>query len=341
MIPVLFRLAAALIMPLATILSTAQSATFTPDPGPLAVRDSGEFIIHDESRDKDLPIRVRAPEPTDEHPGPFPLIVFSHGMGGASNAFPVLGNLLASHGFVVIFPTHADSIRLRRQLAQDKAARGVARRDTTSIDLEGRVADISFILDSLDAIEAKLDAPGLIDRDTLGMAGHSAGAMTTQAIAGLRFFVWGQGKGRTLQDPRLDAFAVISGQGTTRRSITEDSWSGIDKPWLVITGSKDQIAISKETPATRRHPYEYAPADGTKYLVFIEGATHSSYQGKGKGALLDDGSPVNNNWIGTIINRSVLAFFEAHLKDDAAAKEWLDSGTIAEHEGGKLEFLHK
>jgi len=171
------------------------------------------------------------------------------------------------------------------------------------------------------------------------MAGHSAGAMTTQAVAGLRFYVWG--KPRTMVDPRLDAFAVISGQGTARRSIREDSWQDIDKPWLVITGSKDKIRIGNETPETRRHPYDYAPADGTKHLVFIEGATHSSYQGKGVGALLDGGSPDNVEWIVEVTNMSVLAFFDAYLKDSEAAKAWLDDGKIAKHPGGELEALHK
>ncbi|MDQ7013778.1 MAG: hypothetical protein Q9O74_07775 [Planctomycetota bacterium] len=329
--------------------------TPTPAPGPYTVRDTGEFVIHDASRDKDLPVRVRAPAPprlvlrpedrtgddgdnTTTH-GPFPLIVFSHGMGGASDVFPALGDYLASHGYVVVYPTHADSIRLRREQAKTRKQRRAVGFGSTKVDLEDRVADVSFILDSLDEIEAALNAPGLIDREQLGMAGHSAGAMTTQAVAGLRFYVWG--KPRTMVAPRLDAFAVISGQGTARRSIREDSWQDIDKPWLVITGSKDQIRIGNETPETRRHPYDYAPADGTKHLVFIEGATHSSYQGKGVGALLDGGSPDNVEWIVEVTNMSVLAFFDAYLKDHEVAKAWLDAGKIAEHPGGELEALHK
>ncbi len=329
--------------------TTTTTATLTPCPGPYAVHDTGEFILYDAARDKDLPVRVRAPIPptpngdgpasrTTAH-GPFPLIVFSHGMGGASDVFPALGDFLASHGYIVVFPTHADSIRLRREQAKTRKERRAVGFASTKVDLEGRVADVSFILDSLDEIEAALNAPDLIDREHLGMAGHSAGAMTTQAVAGLRFYVWG--KPRTMADPRLDAFAVISGQGTARRSIREDSWQDIDKPWLVITGSKDQIKISNETPTTRRHPYKYAPADGTKHLVFIEGATHSSYQGKGVGALLDGDSPDNVGWIVEVTNMSVLAFFDAYLKDSEAAKAWLDDGKAAEHQGGELEALHK
>lgn len=173
------------------------------------------------------------------------------------------------------------------------------------------------------------------------MAGHSAGAMTTQALGGLEFFTGRRSLGPRLAEPRLDAFAVISGQGTNRRAITEDSWRSVDSPWLVITGSEDVSRASDETPQSRRHPYEHAPADGTKYLLFFEGATHSSYQGKGPGTLLDGRTPANIEWIAETTNLAVLAFFDAYLKDDAEARERLDSGTVAHREGGQAEFAHK
>ena len=66
------------------LVSGVLGQEYTPGPGPLQVRDSGEFLLHEESRGKDLPVRVRAPEPTEDAPGPFPLVVFSHGMGGSS-----------------------------------------------------------------------------------------------------------------------------------------------------------------------------------------------------------------------------------------------------------------
>lgn len=330
----------------AVLISVATAAQeYTPSPGALKVVDSGVLKLHDAARDKDLLLRIQYATADDEHVGPFPLVVFSHGAGGSGDAFGSLSNYLASNGYVVIHPTHSDSLSLlsrdeRRTEGRDllRDPRGIVKK----VNLPDRVADVKFILDSLDDIEKLIDKPGLIDRDRMGMAGHSAGAMTTQVLGGMEFVLGGRAlKGLAMSEPRFDALAVISGAGTTRKTITEDSWKNVTRPWLVITGSKDVSAASDETPESRQHPYNYAPADGTKYLLFIDGATHSSYQGKGPGSMLDGAAPKNLDWIAETTNISVLAFFDAYVKGNDAARTWLDSGEVAQREGGKVEFKHK
>ena len=93
-----------------------EAAPFTPTHHEMTLPDPGR---------RDVPIRVYAPAKPDSQAdskaedskadGPFPLIVFSHGAGGDRSAFESLGNDLAAHGYVVVFPTHADSIKLRRE----------------------------------------------------------------------------------------------------------------------------------------------------------------------------------------------------------------------------------
>jgi len=328
-----------------SISVAALAQEYAPASGPLEVIDSGLTKLHDAGRDKDLLIRVRYPAADDEHAGPFPLVVFSHGAGGSCDAFGSLSDSLASNGYVVIHPTHSDSLSLlskdeRRTEGRDllRNPRGIVKK----VNLADRVADVKFILDSLDDIGKMLDKPGLIDREHMAMAGHSAGAMTTQVLGGMEFVFRGRAlKGLAMSEPRFDALAVISGAGTTRQTIAEDSWKNVTRAWLVITGSMDVSAASDETSESRQHPYDYAPADGTKYLLFIDGATHSSYQGKGPGLRLDGRSPGNLDWIAETTNMSVLAFFDAYVKGSEEAKNWLDSGSVAQREGGKVEFKHK
>ncbi len=325
--------------------SVALGQESVPGQGPLAVRVAEVVKLHDAARERDLPIRVRYPKADAEHPGPFPLVVFSHGAGGSCDAFGPLSTCLASNGYVVVHPTHSDSLSLlsaneRRMKGREQLRN--PREIAKKVDLKDRVADVKFILDSLDEIEKDIDQPRLIDRERLAMGGHSAGAMTTEVLGGMEFMFLGKpAAGWALSESRFDALAVISGAGTQRRSITKDSWQHVDRPWLVITGSKDLSAASDETPESRREPYEYAPADGSKYLLFIDGATHSSYQGKGIGMLLDGQSPDNLEWICETTNMSVLAFFDAYVKGNEAAKAWLDSGAVADREGGTVEFKHK
>lgn len=334
---------------LALLCSLSPVDDDSPNPvGPLPVHDSGVLTLHDAGRDKDLQVRVRFPvldaraegAPAEAHP----LVIFSHGAGGSCDAFASLSTCLASHGYVVVHPTHSDSLALEKGGERLEAVRRVLRQPSeivSRVDLPDRVADVKFLLDAVDAIEEKIGQHGLVDRERLAMAGHSAGAMTTQVLGGMEFRIGRIAAGNKLEEPRFDAFAVISGQGTNRRAITEDSWNKVDRPWLVLAGSRDVSMASNETPESRRHPYEFAPADGTKYLVFIDGATHSSYQGKVPGSMLDRDRPANLAWIEQTTNLSVLAFFDAYVKGDQEAKAWLDAGEVVQREGGRAEFFHK
>jgi hypothetical protein len=111
---------------------------------------------------------------------------------------------------------------------------------------------------------------------------------------------------------------------------------------LVITGSKDVAAIGSETPASRREPFEKAKP-GDKYLVFIEGATHSSYQGRGPAARLDREQPTDAEleMITSVTASATLAFLDLYLKDDAAARAYLGSEALVAFSGKKATLERK
>jgi predicted dienelactone hydrolase len=338
------------------ITATGRAVAAGPDgyrigPGPWKVA-SQDLVLRDEKRQKDLEVRVRYPAVPQDAPGRFPLVVFSHGAGGSREAFAELTAHWASHGYIVVLPTHEDSIQLRRRSGEDlsRLRRDLdsLRRDVKPLD---RLADVVFLLDSTGVMEERIaglrdrSGAGRIDRDRIGMAGHSAGALTTQMAAGVK--VRGSVPGapfeaRSVGDARIDAAIVISGQGTANRLFTADSWSGLSTPMLVITGSKDIAAIGRETPASRREPYEKAKP-GDKYLVFIEGATHSSYQGKGPGLRLDREQPSDAEltMITSVTSSATLAFLDLYLKDDAAARVYLGSEALVAFSGKKATLERK
>ncbi|MFM9995759.1 MAG: alpha/beta hydrolase family protein [Phycisphaerales bacterium] len=292
----------------------------------------------------ELPIRVRYPRGAT---APVPLVIFSHGMGGSFDAFAEVTAHWVSHGYVVILPTHADSTR-----RQGRDGRAALLRDAEAyrrrVDPVARVNDVKLILRSLENIELETpelklaDGRPLIDRERVGIAGHSAGALTTQMAIGAKVRTRDSLRPHSVGDDRFDAAIVISGQGTTNRMFTEDSWSTLDKPMLVITGSKDTAGVGAETPESRRHPYEFAPA-GDKFLLWIEGATHSSYQGPGRGADIgrrldreEPGTPLKV--IGDAVMAQTLAFWDAYLKHDEAAAAYLREDRVrAVDEGVKPE----
>jgi predicted dienelactone hydrolase len=124
--------------------------------------------------------------------------------------------------------------------------------------------------------------------------------------------------------------------------FTDRSWSDLDKPMLVITGSRDVAAIGKETPASRREPFDRAKP-GDKYLVFIEGATHSSYQGRGQALALDPSIPTAGelDMITGVTSSATLAFLDAYLRNDAAARAYLLSDALAAFSEKKASLQRK
>ncbi len=226
------RGAVAVIIAACAVTATGRASAAGPDgykigAGPWKVA-SQDLVLRDEKRQKDLEVRVRYPAVAQDAPGRFPLVVFSHGAGGSRDAFPDLTAHWASHGYIVVLPTHADSIQLRRRSGEDlsRLQRDLdsLRRDVKPLD---RMADVTFVLDSIGALEQRVaglrDQEGLgrIDRGRIGMAGHSAGALTTQMAAGVK--VRGASPGALLEarhrqrDPGQPARAFREGEA--RRQV--------------------------------------------------------------------------------------------------------------------------
>lgn len=323
----------------------ASGSGYRLEPGPAEVLTIERLALHDDAREKDLLCAVRYPK---DAAGPLPLVVFSHGAGGDSRAFSELSAHWASWGYVVVHPTHSDSVRLRKEQGEDITdLRKEMRNIVSKVDLPSRVADIRFILDSIPEIEKATGAR--VDRERIAMAGHSAGALTTQVIAGVKVRAARQfgGKGTFLSvnsagDPRIKAAVVISGQGPGRL-LTEDSWKDLTLPMLVITGSKDTSIVTDETPESRRKPYELAKP-GNKYLLWIEGATHSSFQGKQSVAFrgfIGEEAPQNLEMIADATSSATTAFLDAYLRSDAEAKAYLVSDELEEFTEGEATLEHK
>ena len=195
------------------------------------VAPTATFALKDEKRSKTLEMTVvwpQAPlEANAKSPAQFPLVVFSHGLGGSDEAFPFLADYLAARGYVVIRPTHADSAKYMKtpgEFIRDPRA------SAKKLDLRDRVQDLVFILDSLAAIEkGPLGGGGvgeniLIDRARIAAAGHSAGALTTMLATGtqaraLDKTVASYAAGiKSIAEPRFKAGVVISGAGISAES---------------------------------------------------------------------------------------------------------------------------
>lgn len=215
---------------------------------------------------------------------------------------------------MVVAPSHWDGFGKSKGKGDALPAGGLPglmKNATTKI--ENRVGDVAFILDSTDQLTAQLLAlRGRMDVTRIGVGGHSLGAYTTMLIGGVTADVGGQ-KARSFRDPRVRCVLPISAQGTGQQGLTDSSWSALTIPMLTITGSLDKGA-GGQGPEWKQEPFERSPA-GDKYLVFIEGANHVAFGGARPGVITE------------VVQAGTLAFWNACLKDDAAAKGSLQDGS--------------
>ena len=295
--------------------------------GPYRVREVNDIALHDARRNKDLHLRVFYPEAE----GRYPVIVFSHGAGGSQDCCEELTQHWASYGYVVIQPTHDDSAVQRRDAGEENVRFMQAVRDALKQPAlwESRPRDISFVLDSLGELEKRVpDLAGKLDAQHIGVGGHSMGSFTAEAIAGALVDLPNKPLAN-FADGRVKAVLCLSPQGPGQFGLSEASFRALRIPYLGVTGSLDSLGpIASEV--WHKTPFALAPA-GDKYHVDIEGASHMSFI-TARTAL-----PAQEQEAQDILgytNSASLAFWDAYLKQDGNAKEYLHSGGLASFSKG-------
>ena len=303
--------------------------------GPHTVETADSVSLKDAARKKELSCKVYYPK-TD---GPFPVILFSHGFGGNKDAFALIGKHWASHGYVVIHPTHADGLVRRKPEPtkdDDDTSAPLPRRGGLLGGLNDpqkigdRVADLVLILDNLDDLPKSVAGlNGKIDSKLIGVGGHSFGAYTAMLIGGVTADL-GKVNGKSFLDKRVRCILPISGQGTGQQGLTDKSWDALKLPMMTITGTRDQ-GVGGQGVEWKKEPYKYSPA-GDKFLVVIDGASHLSFGG-GLGARGGD--------ITDIVKLCSTHYWDAYLKDSETAKKYLLSDKLVKDSGGKCAFEKK
>ncbi len=327
---------------------TPNAGGYKLEQGPITISEVPAAVLKDPARDKSVEVRVRYSR-LSRNAGPYPVLIVSHGAGGSSMAFNDLCRLAASHGYIVISPTHADSVRLRKKQKDESLgidAEKEIQRLSELVDPADRLADIRLILDSLDTLTKEIpdlrtaDGTSKMDFSRIAILGHSAGAFTAQLAMGVKARTSEAGTLESSGDPRIKAGILISPQSTGSGALTRESWNELSVPMLVVTGAQESTSFTDETPQTRREPFDLAKA-GDKYLIYIQGATHSSFAGPAAIRVFKESPETDINTITDTLASGVLAFLDAYMKNDQAAKDYLAGEGIKTVSTGKAEVERK
>jgi predicted dienelactone hydrolase len=289
----------------------AQRAPYDPlsviAPAPLR-RD---MVARDAARKRDIPLLVYLPSGSSRAP----VVLFSHGLGGSREMGAYLGEHWVRRGYVAVFLQHPGSdIDVWRGKARGSGAVALASAANAQ-NLVLRVHDVAAVLDQIDRWQAAAghELRGRLDMDRVGMSGHSFGAITTQAVSGQTFQV-----GAIKPDPRIKA-AVAMSPSPPQRGSARAAFGSVRIPWLVMTGTRDASPIGNITAASRLDVFTALPLT-SKYELVLDNAEHSAFTDR---ALPGDRGPRNPDHHRAILALST-AFWDAYLREDAAARAWLD-----------------
>lgn len=274
-----------------------------------------DLVVKDEKRAREIPIRVYLP--TDKAAAP--VVLFSHGLGGNREGSAFLGKHWAQRGYVAVFLQHPgsdDSVWKDKPVGERMAA---LKQAAGLQDFLLRVRDVPVVLDQLEVWNSDTAhlCAGRLDLKHIGMSGHSFGAVTTQATSGQAYKV---GKGFT--DSRIKAAVVMSPSGPAGGD-TKQAFADVKIPWMLLTGTKDTSPLTGADAKSRLVVFPALPPGG-KYELVLNKAEHSVFTER---ALPGETRQRNPNH-----HRSILAvttaFWDAYLRDNAEAKQWLDSDAV-------------
>ncbi|HEX7833100.1 MAG TPA: hypothetical protein VF787_25825, partial [Thermoanaerobaculia bacterium] len=158
-----------------------------------------------------------------------------------------------------------------------------------------------------------------VDMDRIAIAGHSAGAFTAFAIAGLRM------SDGTLVDPRVKV-AIPMSMPRLDGVVAPGGYDAIAIPVLNLTGTCDTSLIYRTFPKHRRIPFESTHAS-RQYLVTMKGVNHDTFVESDK----------RNAQIAAI----TIAFLRAYLLDDATARAWFDDPGVGDVGGVRVSVERK
>jgi hypothetical protein len=168
---------------------------------------------------------------------------------------------------------------------------------------------------------------GKMDLKMIGVGGHSFGAYTSEAIAGALVQIKKDAAPASFADKRVAAVIAMSPEGPGQIGFVDNSWG--DQPVKLMRG---RCGFAK-SPSWRKIPFDRSPA-GDKYHLLIEGANHFSFVGHA-------GDDADKGAIFSHVKVSSLVFWEAYLKHDAKALDYLKSNALAKSSDGMVSLYRK
>jgi len=244
------------------------------------------------------------------------MIIFSHGLGGSREGYSYLGQRWAGDGYISVHIQHLGSDDAVWKDAGIAAFAQLSAAAANPVNALNRALDVPFAIDKMLALNQQPGSPihGLVNENEIGMAGHSFGAWTTLAVVGEK-----TGSAKALMDPRIKS-AIAMSAPVPVSAKKPGVFAAIAVPVFHMTGTRDDSPIGETVAADRRIPYDQSSTPGTCLLI-LDGADHMTFSGH-----MFSGFRQSDARYQALILPASEAFWDATLRGDKAAHDWLYNG---------------
>jgi hypothetical protein len=192
------------------------------------------------ARQRDVPVRLRWPDAA-RFAGPWPVVIFSHGLGGTREGGTVWGEAWADGGLCRC-ASCSTRAAIWRPCAASRTPSPTSARCVLWPGLSkllARLRDVGFALDEIGRRHAAGQGQwGHVRPTQAGMAGHSFGAHTTMGMAGQRYPGF-----EGIAEPRLAAFIAFSPTAPVMGDAHR-AFERLNRPLLSITGTRDDDVVA-------------------------------------------------------------------------------------------------
>lgn len=284
------------------LLLASDRAHSAPDSTVPILRESVRLSV--DSGTRELLIHVRAPGRGHT----LPVIFFSHGAYSAGDAYDEILEHWARAGYVVLAPTHRDSVTL-----------GVRRGTVEPRYFEWRLDDFATVVARLADILARIDGlPARTDTSRIAATGHSFGGLVAQTLGGATYRDVARDATVARPVPDVRAVLIFSGAGTFAPLLERTDFAALALPTFVTVGTADlEQAPGLSGYAWRRQPFDFVRARPA-FLLTLRDADH--YLGGRVGRTDLARHPRGAEFVATF-NLHTTRFLDGWLRGDARARE--------------------
>lgn len=274
--------------------------------------------FYNESRKREVPYKVYYP---DDIKGTYPIIIFSHGLGGSVEAAEYLGEHLSNNGYVCFHIQHAgsDESVWRGAKTKKEAMRMLKESIKDYNNAVNRFKDIPFVVDEIFKLNRNSEIfKEHLDTANVGIIGHSYGSRSVLIAAGEKV-----GKGLySFKEPRIKVGIPLSpGLPENPPKDLSKSYEDIDIPLFHITGTEDGDPLNRRkdfSPSDRTLPYKSIKTS-PQYLLVLFKAVHMTFSA---GRKLSNDDPYYDEHLESV-KKGVTAFLNYYLKKSESDGIWL------------------